>query len=130
MPFLIRVCENDYKIKDTNLVIEKDTFVIIPTTSIQRDPEYWPEPDVFNPERFTDQEIESRHNCAYLPFGDGPRVCIGMRFAKMQVAIGLITLLQDFKFSVGSKTEIPLTYDKENIFLVPLKGVYVKVERI
>lgn len=130
VPFLIRVCENDYKIRDTNLIIEKDTFVIIPTTSIQSDPEYYPEPEVFNPERFSEEEEKSRHPCAYIPFGDGPRICIGMRFARMQVAIGLITLLRDFKFSVGSKTEIPLTYDKENIFLVPLKGVYVNVERI
>ncbi|KAL5285750.1 hypothetical protein ACFFRR_007437 [Megaselia abdita] len=130
VPFLIRVCENDYKIRDTNLVIEKDTFVIIPITSIQKDPEYYPEPEKFDPERFSEEDIQSRHPCAYLPFGDGPRICIGMRFARMQTAIALITLLREFKFSVGSKTEIPITYDKENIFLVPLKGLHVKVERI
>lgn len=112
------------------MVIEKDTFVLVPTYSIHKDPEYYPQPEIFDPERFSEEQTKARHPCAYLPFGDGPRNCIGMRFARMQTAIGIISLIRNFKFSTCSKTEIPFINDEENIFLVPKNGIHLKVEKI
>ena len=61
------------------------------------------EPEVFRPERFDPEEVLKRNSIAWLPFGDGPRNCIGMRFGKMQSYVGLVSLLKDYKFSVSKK---------------------------
>lgn len=63
--------------KDTTLTVQKGQKVWIPIYGIQRDARYFPEPEVFNPERFTEEAIKARHPMSYLPFGDGPRNCIG-----------------------------------------------------
>ena len=77
MPFISRICTKTYNIPDTNLIIEKGTEVIILVSGMHRDAEIYPNPEIFDPERFSDEEIQKRHNYVYLPFGEGPRNCIG-----------------------------------------------------
>lgn len=60
---------------EENLRIEKGTVILIPIFPIQRDAQYFENPDIFNPERFNDKNLEHK---AYIPFGLGPRNCIGM----------------------------------------------------
>lgn len=78
LPFLDRVCDADYKIPGTNVTLEKGTPVYIPMFGIHYDPAYHPNPKVFDPERFTEEAINSRPSCSYIPFGTGPRNCIGI----------------------------------------------------
>nr|XP_002734346.1 PREDICTED: cytochrome P450 3A41-like [Saccoglossus kowalevskii] len=87
--------------------LKKDMRIIVPIWVIHHDPELWPEPDRFLPERFTKEEKEKRHPLAWMPFGIGPRNCIGMRFALMEAKIALIKVLQKFRLEPCSKTEIP-----------------------
>lgn len=103
---------------------------MIPADAIHHDSSIYPEPETFNPERFNFNEIKKRHPLTWLPFGGGPRNCIGMRFGKMQVKVGIITLIRNFKFSTCSKTSIPIQIDKTNMLVNPLGGVYLKVEEI
>lgn len=62
------------------MTIEKGTAVVIPTYGLQTDPQYYPDPEKFDPERFSKEEIAKRHPYTYLPFGEGPRNCIGKYF--------------------------------------------------
>ncbi|XP_055377111.1 probable cytochrome P450 6a14 [Condylostylus longicornis] len=107
-PAVFRVANQDYKVPNTNFVIEKGTKILIPYGEFHADPEYFPEPKIFDPERFNADNSKKRHSMAYLPFGDGPRSCIGMRFGKMESKIGIVLLLQNFKFSNSAKTKIPI----------------------
>lgn len=78
-PFIIRKALNDYKIPNSEFVIEKDQQIMIPVSGFHYDSEYWEDPEEFNPDRFSVQESAKRPNLAFLPFGAGPRNCIGLR---------------------------------------------------
>uniref|UniRef100_A0A8C5WEN0 Thromboxane-A synthase n=1 Tax=Leptobrachium leishanense TaxID=445787 RepID=A0A8C5WEN0_9ANUR len=114
---------------DTTLMgykIPAGTVVEIPVVCLQNDPTYWTEPDKFQPERFTEEEKQKRHPCVYLPFGSGPRSCIGMRMAILETKITLFRVLQKFCFQTCPLTQIPLQITAVST-LRPKDGVYVKV---
>lgn len=73
----MRKSMDNYTFSGTKVSIPKDLRVWIPVYSIQRDAQIYPNPDTFDPERFSDENIKARHPSFYLPFGDGPRNCIG-----------------------------------------------------
>lgn len=78
VPVLNRECSKDYKIPNTNLTIPKGTPLLIPALGLQRDPEIYQNPLEFKPERFSSKSTGSdADGLYYMPFGDGPRVCIG-----------------------------------------------------
>lgn len=81
LPFLDRKCVCDYKLPDPSgkgtVVLPAGTGVYIPIIAIHNDPEYFSEPEKFDPERFTEETKKSRPNYTYFPFGEGPRICIG-----------------------------------------------------
>ncbi len=82
------LCARDIRPGDT---------VMIPIYALQRNRLLWDEPDAFRPERFADRKAIDRY--AYLPFGDGPRICIGASFAIQEAVIVLATLLRRFRFN-------------------------------
>ncbi|XP_044137260.1 thromboxane-A synthase [Bufo gargarizans] len=106
--------------------IPSGTVLEIPIGCMQNDPKYWPEPEAFRPERFTAEEKQKRHPFLYLPFGAGPRSCIGMRLAILEAKITLYRILQKFRFEICSSTQIPLQVTALST-LRPKDGVFVRV---
>ncbi|EDS44713.1 cytochrome P450 [Culex quinquefasciatus] len=92
--------------------------------------ELYPDPMKFDPERFNPDQVAKRHPFAYLPFGEGPRLCIGMRFAQMQTRVGLATLLQNFRFTVSPRTPIPPKIVPSSGLFVPQDNFWLNIERI
>ncbi|KAH8252934.1 hypothetical protein KR032_002755, partial [Drosophila birchii] len=113
-----------------NFVIEAGQSVIIPSSAIHQDPNIYPEPYEFRPERFSPEESANLPSVARLPFGDGPRNCIGLRFGQMQARIGLALLIKNFKFSTCSKTPDPLVYDPKSFVLGIKGGLFLKLEAV
>jgi len=74
---LTRKAISSYTFHNINVSIPKGQDIWIPIYAIQRDPDIYPKPDVFDPERFSDEVAQIKHPMFYLPFGDGPRNCIG-----------------------------------------------------
>lgn len=77
-----RICGKSYKIPDSNVVLEKGTKVLAPIYAIHHDPLYYKNPNAFDPDRFFG-ENKNLHNDTYLPFGIGPRICIGNTFKQI-----------------------------------------------
>jgi cytochrome P450 family 6 len=76
---LSRECTKPYKLPDSDVHIEVGNLVAIPVHALHYDPKYYPNPEVFDPDRFTEEGKKTRPQFTYLPFGEGPRQCIGKR---------------------------------------------------
>ncbi|XP_063930195.1 probable cytochrome P450 6a13 [Zophobas morio] len=79
---LNRRCTQDYKVPDHDIIIKQGTRVFIPVLGIHYDEEYYPDPEKFDPERFNEENIRSRPQYAYIPFGEGPRICIDVPWSR------------------------------------------------
>ncbi|XP_055619248.1 probable cytochrome P450 9f2 [Toxorhynchites rutilus septentrionalis] len=126
-----RLCVKDYRYDDgngTRFTIEKGQMLMIPTIAIHRDPKYYPNPEKFDPERFSEENRSSINTGAYLPFGAGPRNCIGSRLALMEVKSILYYLLKDFSLERTEKTQIPLQLQKNMFVLQAEKGVWLELK--
>lgn len=128
MGVLIRQATRDYPVPNTNFVIPKNTKLWVPITAIHHDPEHYPEPHKFDPNRFTQEEIQKRHPLAFLPFGTGPRNCIGLKFGMMQSRIGLVTLLRHFEFELSPKTTFEI--EKKEFVMTPKGGMWLKIRKL
>ncbi|XP_057551880.1 cytochrome P450 3A24 [Hippopotamus amphibius kiboko] len=121
---LDRVCKKDVEIH--GVFIPKGTAVTVPIFVLHKDPELWPEPEEFRPERFSKKNKDSINPYTYLPFGTGPRNCLGMRFAIMNMKLAVVRVLQTFSFKPCKETQIPLKLNTQGI-LQPEKPVVLKV---
>uniref|UniRef100_T1IBE2 Uncharacterized protein n=1 Tax=Rhodnius prolixus TaxID=13249 RepID=T1IBE2_RHOPR len=126
-PMLFRVCTKSY-ILPNGLIIEPGQPLQISVYSLHYNPSYYPEPEKYKPERFDpDQTVPS---CAYIPFGNGPRICIAMRFAMLQMKYCLAKLLLTYKFQVSPKTREPLGYSVKTIFTAPAHPILFNVSKL
>ncbi|XP_015510037.1 cytochrome P450 6a2 [Neodiprion lecontei] len=128
--FHLRKAMSDYTFRGTKVTIPKGQRVWIPIWDIQQNPKYYPNPEVFDPERFTDEMVKARHPMTYIPFGDGPRNCIGARFGIYQTKLGLVKILRKFKIEVCDETRIPYKPDPKSLLLTPLGGTFLKFSKI
>ncbi|XP_076763615.1 uncharacterized protein LOC143431015 [Xylocopa sonorina] len=128
--FFVRKSQDDYTFRNTKVTIPKETLVWVPVYGLHNDPDIYPNPDAFIPERFTDDAVAARHPMYYLPFGDGPRNCIGARFAIYPSKLGIITILRNHKVEVCDKTMIPYVFDPTGFLLLPKGGLYLKFTKV
>nr|XP_023020272.1 cytochrome P450 3A19-like [Leptinotarsa decemlineata] len=127
---LERRCMKNYKIDGTDLMIEKHISITIPIFGLHRDSRNYPYPEKFDPDRFS---AENKHNIqphTYLPFGIGPRSCIGQRIGFLLIQIALVEILKKLKLIVSASTRLPFEMDKVNLFLTIKNPVFLKAEKI
>ncbi|KAL1418761.1 hypothetical protein MTO96_025790 [Rhipicephalus appendiculatus] len=100
----------DYVLGDTGVKVKKDEVIAIPVYSMHYDPQYFPDPLKFDPERFSDENLQSVQPYTYLPFGAGPRNCIGMRFALQVVKLSILHTIRNVQVVRTEKTKVPLEF--------------------
>ncbi|KAL4228065.1 Cytochrome P450 3A4 [Mactra antiquata] len=106
--------------------IPKNLSITVPIFAMHRMPEYWDDPDSCIPERFSPERKHKINPYVYMPFGVGPRSCVGMRMAKSLCKIIIAKLLQDFTLNVNSLTENPPVLEK-SLLTKPQNGIYLKL---
>ncbi|KAJ2939659.1 hypothetical protein O0L34_g14378 [Tuta absoluta] len=106
---LNRVCKRKYKIPELDITLDPGVKILIPVQAIHMDEKHYDNPSEFRPERFAAEAVKERHNFAYLPFGDGPRGCIGARLGHMQSLAGLAAILQKFTVEPAENTVREIT---------------------
>jgi cytochrome P450 len=107
--------------------VSKGDLVIISSYAIHRKPDLWKDPDLFRPERFEPGHEEQLNKYAYLPFGSGPRVCMGMGFAMIESQIILATLLSRFRARLWESADIR---PRPIVTLRPEKPVLLQLEKL
>lgn len=125
---LTRQCSEDSVLPVGNIKIDKGTQIFLPIYNIHHDEKHYPNPSVFDPERWS----QGANKDLYMPFGKGNRLCIGARYATLQVKAGLVHLLRHYTVEVHQILSGPPKYVKHMIqvnltnFEVKLVPRYVK----
>ena len=101
-----RYCHQDTTIN--GIKFKKDTMVSTSLVAVHYNPKIWPEPEKFDPYRFTKEEKAKHGPFDWIPFGSGPRNCIAMRFALTEVKIAVAYLVRKYKFIRSEETEVNL----------------------
>nr|QUF59374.1 cytochrome p450 CYP3044B7 [Brachionus angularis] len=122
---LDRVANEDYEYE--GIKINKGQVVICPIFALHHDPDVYENPDEFKPERFDDENRKLRDNNTYLPFGQGPRSCIGMRFAQLEIKLTLANILSKYNFIKCDKTPEKIIIDSSG-FSRPKVPVILKIK--
>ncbi|XP_075984132.1 cytochrome P450 6B5-like [Anticarsia gemmatalis] len=129
MSVLAREVAENYTMPD-GVRVDKGVRVHIPVYYLHYNPEFFPEPEKFKPERFYGENKRNVRPYTYMPFGDGPRVCLGMRFAKMQITAGFITLLKKYRVELAEGMPKTVKMEPRGFVTQPIGGLRLKfVER-
>ncbi|CAH1395669.1 unnamed protein product [Nezara viridula] len=122
---VIRECTKDYNLLDGTL-IDKGMRIIVPIMSIHRDPKNFAEPMEYKPERFENPPASG----TYLPFGDGPRICIGKRFAEIIMYSTLARTLDKYKLELSPKCDHEIKLNPKVISTTPVHGLFFRIHKL
>ncbi|KAK7792766.1 hypothetical protein R5R35_004879 [Gryllus longicercus] len=122
VPFFARLLDEDVHIDGVHIV--KGTNILLSPVFLHRNQSYFPDPEKFDPDRFSAENIQGRNPYVYLPFSAGPRNCIGQKFAMMEMKSTISKVLRNFKLSPGSK-EVVLSAE---LVLRNWGGIFLKLQ--
>lgn len=132
LPFLGRMCSKEFELPPAlpgskPYVMKPGSEILIPVSSIHSNPEYYEEPEKFDPDRFLDKKAMNS-DVTSLGFGMGPRVCIGNRFAILETKVLFTYLLHKCSFVTTKKTCVPLVYQKSNFAPLAKDGCWLSIK--
>lgn len=105
--------------------------VQIPIYSIHNDPEFFPNPSVFNPDRFDGVDLKvMRDEGKFFPFGHGPRMCLGMRFSTLQIKAAIAEIISNFEISVNPHTNEPIIVEPKDFLYLPVRNIFLDYKSI
>ncbi|CAO1400873.1 unnamed protein product [Diamesa hyperborea] len=134
--FTSRLCTEQFLLEADDgqkVLIEKGLNVLVPINQFHFDPEYYTDPHTFYPERFDAENgglKAFRDRGVYLVFGDGPRMCLGMKFATLQSKAAIAEIVNNFEISVNAKTPEKLIADPKEFMNISIGGLWLDFKPI
>lgn len=131
--FLTKICTDEFELHGSDGLtyrVKPGTEILISIDGLHHDPNYWIDPHVFDPERFNEDRKQSIEKMTFLPFGEGPRICVGMRMAMLQLKSCMATLLNSYKLQLSPKSQVPLQLSSAFVLTVPTNGYWVSVSKL
>lgn len=135
VPLIARQVDQDVKLASGPYVIPKGASVVILQFAVHRNPNFYPNPDNFDPDNFLPDRMAQRHFYSFIPFSAGPRSCVGRKYAMLKLKVLLSTIVRSFKVDSKMKEDdfklqADIILKLENgfkIMLEPRKHATVKV---
>ena len=110
------------------IFFKKGMSVFIPIHAMHHDEAYFADPETYKPERFLPENKGSITPYTYMPFGMGPRNCVGMRMALLEMRVILVRMLQKYRLVKGPETHVPISVKPRSV-LSPAEPVMIRAER-
>ncbi|XP_001360362.1 probable cytochrome P450 6g2 [Drosophila persimilis] len=133
LPFLDRECtaeDEDYSLTPYHgFRVPKGMPIYIPCYALHMDPQYFPQPRKFQPERFSPTNRKLQTPYTYMPFGLGPHGCIGERFGLLQAKVGLVNLMRNHQVTTSERTPRRMKLDPKAIILQAQGGIHLRLVR-
>ncbi|KYN37696.1 Cytochrome P450 6j1 [Trachymyrmex septentrionalis] len=126
-------CTEEFELKGSDGIVCRvppGMEIMIPVQALNKDPQYWENPEEYDPERFNSDRKHNIDRFTFLPFGEGPRICVGMRMAQLQIKAGLAMIVKKYKLELSPKTQIPLKLMPGNILPIPKGGLWVYFQHL
>ncbi|KYQ47713.1 Cytochrome P450 6j1 [Trachymyrmex zeteki] len=104
-------CTEEFELKGSDGVVCRVPLgmeILIPVQALHKDPQYWENPEEYDPERFNSDKKSNINRFTFLPYGEGPRICVGIRMAQLQMKAGLAMIVRKYKMELSPKTQMPL----------------------
>lgn len=131
---ITKVCTEAIELENydkQSVVIEAGTAVHIPIHAIQNDCSLFRDPHIFDPDRFDGVDIKLlRDEGKFFPFGNGPRICIGMRFSTLLIKAALAAIVRNFHVSVDERTKQPVIVQPKDYLYLSIHGVFLSYKPI
>ncbi|UYV82557.1 hypothetical protein LAZ67_21002753 [Cordylochernes scorpioides] len=102
-----------YRLGNTGIEIPKDMILQIPVHAIHHDPDFFPYPETFDPERFLPENRDNIRPFTYIPFGSGPRNCVAERFARLEIKLCLAHVIRNFRFHRVPETQVNYSQNRK-----------------
>ncbi|KAG5329969.1 CP6J1 protein, partial [Acromyrmex heyeri] len=120
-------CTEEFELKGSDGVVYRvppGMKILISVQALHKDPQYWENPEEYDPERFNSDRKHNIDRFTFLPFGEGPRICVGMRMAQLQIKAGLAMIVKKYKLELSPKTQMPLKLIPGTILPTPKGGLW------
>ncbi|XP_066590353.1 cytochrome P450 6a2-like [Prorops nasuta] len=127
----VKICTESTVLKGSDGLscrVEPGTFIAISNTALHKDPSYWKDPEVFDPSRFDPSVKSSIPKFTFLPFGEGPRICIGMRVGLLSAKAALFAILNNYSLEPSPRTQLPFRMDTNAFMLSPIGGIWARLK--
>ncbi|XP_018378336.1 PREDICTED: probable cytochrome P450 6a14 [Trachymyrmex cornetzi] len=121
-------CTEEFELKGSDGVVcrvQPGMEILIPLQALHTDPQYWENTEKYDPERFNSDRKHNIEKFTFLPFGEGPRICVGMRMAQLQIKAGLAMILRKYRMELSPRTQIPLKIIIGTFLPTPEGGLWV-----
>jgi len=125
----MRACNEDYRLPGTDFTVRKNDMIFFPNEAFHKDPNQWSHPNTFNPDQWAPEERSKRSPHAFQAFGQGPRACLGMRFALLELKVAVAMLVRHLELMPGSTTIKPLQLDPSHGMAWFKGGLWASVKR-